>query len=80
MAMRFMKVKRVVIPFLTVVIMLSQLSGCAVATPEDIVDLPSEVTLVIEEAEMRSSNMTQIINSMTQIASMKKVRLAKRKC
>ena len=56
MAMRFMKVKRVVIPFLTVVIMLSQLSGCAVATPEDIVDLPSEVTLVIEEAELTGQN------------------------
>ena len=56
MAMRFMKVKRVVIPFLTVVIMLSQLSGCAVATPEDIVDLPSEVTLVIEEAELTDQN------------------------
>lgn len=56
MAMRFMKVKRVVIPFLTVVIMLSQLSGCAVATPEDIVDLPSEVTLVIEEAELTDPN------------------------
>lgn len=56
MAMRFMKVKRVVIPFLTLVIMLSQLSGCAVATPEDIVDLPSEVTLVIEEAELTGQN------------------------
>lgn len=56
MAMRFMKVKRVVIPFLTVVILLSQLSGCAVATPEDIVDLPSEVTLVIEEAELTDQN------------------------
>ena len=56
MAMRFMKVKRVVIPFLTVVIMLSQLSGCAVATPEDIVDSPSEVTLVIEEAELADQN------------------------
>lgn len=56
MAMRFMKVKRVVIPFLTVVILLSQLSGCAVATPEDIVDLPSEVTLVIEEAELTDPN------------------------
>ena len=56
MAMRFMKVKRVVIPLLTVVIMLSQLSGCAVATPEDIVDLPSEVTLVIEEAELTDQN------------------------
>lgn len=56
MAMRFMKVKRVVIPFLTVVIMLSQLSGCAVATPEDIVDLPSEVTLIIEEAELTDQN------------------------
>ena len=56
MAMRFMKVKRVVIPFLTLVIMLSQLSGCAVATPEDIVDLPSEVTLVIEEAELTDQN------------------------
>ena len=56
MAMRFMKVKRVVIPFLTLVIMLSQLSGCAVATPEDIADLPSEVTLVIEEAELTDQN------------------------
>ena len=49
MARKYMKIRRVVIPFLTLAIMLSQLSGCAVVSPEDIVDNPDDVTLVIEE-------------------------------
>lgn len=52
MARRFMKIRRVVIPFLTLAIMLSQLSGCAVISPEDIVDNPDDVTLVIEEPDL----------------------------
>ena len=52
MARRFMKIRRVVIPFLTLAIMLSQLSGCAVVSPEDIVDNPDDVTLVIEEPDL----------------------------
>lgn len=52
MAKRFMKIRRVVIPFLTLAIMLSQLSGCAVVSPEDIVDNPDDVTLVIEEPDL----------------------------
>lgn len=47
-----MKIRRVVIPFLTLAIMLSQLSGCAVVSPEDIVDNPDDVTLVIEEPDL----------------------------
>ena len=52
MARRFMKIRRVVIPFLTLAIMLSQLSGCAVVSPEDIVGNPDDVTLVIEEPDL----------------------------
>lgn len=52
MARRFMKIRRVVIPFLTLAIMLSQLSGCAVVSPEDIVENPDDVTLVIEEPDL----------------------------
>lgn len=52
MARRFMKIRRVVIPFLTLAIMLSQLSGCAVVSPADIVDNPDDVTLVIEEPDL----------------------------
>ena len=52
MAKRFMKIRRVVIPFLTLAIMLSQLSGCAVVSPEDIVENPDDVTLVIEEPDL----------------------------
>ena len=52
MARRFMKIRRVVIPFLTLAIMLSQLSGCAVVSPEDIIDNPDDVTLVIEEPDL----------------------------
>lgn len=52
MAKRFMRIRRVVIPFLTLAIMLSQLSGCAVVSPEDIVDNPDDVTLVIEEPDL----------------------------
>ncbi len=52
MAKRFMKIRRVVIPFLTLAIMLSQLSGCAVVSPSDIVDNPDDVTLVIEEPDL----------------------------
>lgn len=52
MARRFMKIRRVVIPLLTLAIMLSQLSGCAVVSPEDIVDNPDDVTLVIEEPDL----------------------------
>ena len=47
-----MKIRRVVIPFLTLAIMLSQLSGCAVVSPEDIVENPDDVTLVIEEPDL----------------------------
>lgn len=47
-----MKIRRVVIPFLTLAIMLSQLSGCAVVSPSDIVDNPDDVTLVIEEPDL----------------------------
>lgn len=52
MARRFMRIRRVVIPFLTLAIMLSQLSGCAVVSPEDIIDNPDDVTLVIEEPDL----------------------------
>ena len=52
MAKRFMKIRRVVIPFLTLAIMLSQLSGCAVVSPEDIIENPDDVTLVIEEPDL----------------------------
>lgn len=52
MAKRFMRIRRVVIPFLTLAIMLSQLSGCAVVSPSDIVDNPDDVTLVIEEPDL----------------------------
>lgn len=52
MAKRFMRIRRVVIPFLTLAIMLSQLSGCAVVSPEDIIDNPDDVTLVIEEPDL----------------------------
>ena len=52
MARKYMKIRRVVIPFLTLAIMLSQLSGCAVVSPEDIVDNPDDVTLVIEEPDL----------------------------
>lgn len=52
MARKYMKIRRVVIPFITLAIMLSQLSGCAVVSPEDIVDNPDDVTLVIEEPDL----------------------------
>lgn len=52
MAKRFMRIRRVVIPFLTLAIMLSQLSGCAVVSPSDIVENPDDVTLVIEEPDL----------------------------
>ena len=52
MARKYMKIRRVVIPFLTLAIMLSQLSGCAVVSPSDIVDNPDDVTLVIEEPDL----------------------------
>ena len=52
MARKYMKIRRVVIPFLTLAIMLSQLSGCAVVSPDDIVDNPDDVTLVIEEPDL----------------------------
>ena len=52
MARKYMKIRRVVIPFLTLAIMLSQLSGCAVVSTEDIVDNPDDVTLVIEEPDL----------------------------
>ena len=52
MARKYMKIRRVAIPFLTLAIMLSQLSGCAVVSPEDIVDNPDDVTLVIEEPDL----------------------------
>lgn len=63
MAREFMKVKRIVIPFLTVVIMLSQMSGCAVATPEDVVNMPDDVQIVIEEAELPSTKIGKLYDT-----------------
>ena len=68
MAGRFMKVKRIVIPFITLVIMTSQLAGCATMNSEEMLKSMTEspdvsIEYAIPDEEQQSLDATHMIGS-----------------
>ncbi len=73
MAGRFMKVKRIVIPFITLVIMTSQLAGCATMTSDEMLKSMQEspdvsIEYAIPDEEQQSLDATQVIDAEDQQA------------
>ena len=73
MAAKYMRIKEIVIPFLTLVILLSQLSGCAVLSPSEVVEESQKgEEVVIEYADKdqsknnESDDLTQAISNVKQ--------------
>lgn len=73
MAAKYMRIKEIVIPFLTLVILLSQLSGCAVLSPSEVVEESQKgEEVVIEYADKdqsknnESDDLTQAISNVQQ--------------
>ena len=68
MASRFMKIKRVVIPFITLVIMTSQLAGCATMTSDEMLKSMNEspdvsIEYAIPDTGQQSLDATQVIDT-----------------
>ena len=68
MAGRFMKVKRIVIPFITLVIMTSQLAGCATMNSDEMLKSMQEspdvsIEYAIPDEEQQSLDATHVIGS-----------------
>ena len=68
MAGRFMKVKRIVIPFITLVIMTSQLAGCATMNSDEMLKSMQEspdvsIEYAIPDEEQQSLDATQVIDA-----------------
>jgi hypothetical protein len=68
MAGRFMKVKRIVIPFITLVIMTSQLAGCATMNSDEMLKSMNEspdvsIEYAIPDEEQQSLDATHVIGS-----------------
>jgi hypothetical protein len=67
MAGRFMKIKRVVIPFMTLVVMTSQLAGCATMTSDEMLKSMNEspdvsIEYAIPDPDKQSLDATQVID------------------
>ena len=67
-ASRFMKIKRVVIPFITLVIMTSQLAGCATMTSDEMLKSMNEspdvsIEYAIPDTGQQSLDATQVIDT-----------------
>ena len=68
MAGRFMKIKRVVIPFMTLVVMTSQLAGCATMTSDEMLKSMNEspdvsIEYAIPDTGQQSLDATQVIDT-----------------
>ena len=68
MAGRFMKVKRIIIPFITLVIMTSQLAGCATMNSDEMLKSMQEspdvsIEYAIPDEEQQSLDATHVIGS-----------------
>ena len=68
MASRFMKIKRVVIPFMTLVVMTSQLAGCATMTSDEMLKSMNEspdvsIEYAIPDTGQQSLDATQVIDT-----------------
>lgn len=68
MAGRFMKIKRIVIPFITLVIMTSQLAGCATMNSDEMLQSMNEspdvsIEYAIPDEEQQSLDATQVIDA-----------------
>ena len=68
MAGRFMKVKRIIIPFITLVIMTSQLAGCATMNSDEMLKSMQEspdvsIEYAIPDGEQQSLDATQVIDA-----------------
>ena len=68
MAGKFMKIKRIVIPFITLVIMTSQLAGCATMSSEEMLKSMQEspdvsIEYAIPDEEQQSLDATYVIGS-----------------
>ena len=67
MASRFMKIKRVIIPFMTLVVMTSQLAGCATVTSDETLKSRNEspdasIEYTIPDAGKQSLDASEVIN------------------
>lgn len=68
MASRFMKIKRVIIPFMTLVVMTSQLAGCATMTSDEMLKSMNEspdvsIEYAIPDPDKQSLDATQVIGT-----------------
>lgn len=69
MAAKYMRIKEIVIPFLTLVILLSQLSGCAVLSPSEVVEESQkgeEVVIEYADKDNQTDDLTQAISNVKQ--------------
>ena len=67
MASRFMKIKRVIIPFMTLVVMTSQLAGCATMTSDEMIKSMNEspdvsIEYAIPDPDKQSLDASGVIN------------------
>lgn len=67
MASRFMKIKRVIIPFMTLVVMTSQLAGCATMTSDEMLKSMNEspdvsIEYAIPDPDKQSLDASEVIN------------------
>ncbi len=67
MAGRFMKIKRIVIPFITLIIMTSQLAGCATMSSDEMLQSMNEspdvsIEYAVPDTEQQSLDATQVID------------------
>ena len=68
MASRFMKIKRVIIPFMTLVVMTSQLAGCATMTSDEMLKSMNEspdvsIEYAIPDPGKQSLDATQVLDT-----------------
>lgn len=68
MASRFMKIKRVIIPFMTLVVMTSQLAGCATMTSDEMLKSMNEspdvsIEYAIPDPDKQSLDASEVINA-----------------
>ena len=69
MAAKYMRIKEIIIPFLTLVILLSQLSGCAVLSPSEVVEESQkgeEVVIEYADKDNQTDDLTQAISNVKQ--------------
>ena len=68
MASRFMKIKRVIIPFMTLVVMTSQLAGCATMTSDEMIKSMNEspdvsIEYAIPDPDKQSLDASQVLDT-----------------